>query len=173
MRKDAKYDRCEDVVPGILADNPESIYREAAWNPCKPGFFKIQSFVGAPERNSGDDYGDFHFYRQNKDVEYVSEPGDTPASIASFFGIPVSQVLHAAGRFAGSESVQLPSGSKLLLKDANIWSHKAGWATGALLKDSCGKAIHDPRKACRKHAVDYTKYCGSFCVRKGSKSSKQ
>ncbi|WIA10839.1 hypothetical protein OEZ85_011005 [Tetradesmus obliquus] len=175
LRQHAKFDKCQDVVPGILADNPGSVYREAASNPCKQGYSKIQAYVGGP---SDDGFGDFHFYRQNKDVEYVTEAGDTPAKVAGFLGIPVERVLDAA---AGSSSrttrhrrdAALPVGTTLLLRDANVWSHKAGWATGALLKDSCGKAIHDPRRACRSHAVDYSKYCGSYCVKVGATTTAQ
>lgn len=166
LQSSAKFDRCSDVVPGILADNPGNIYREAAWNPCKPGFAKIQSFVGAPKG----EYGDFHFYRQDKDVEYVAKDGDTAASVAKYLAVPVGQVMKAAGALSALEP--LPKGKLILVRGANLWSHKAGWATGALLEDSCGKTVVDPRKACRDHAVNYNKYCGSFCVRVGSTSSR-
>lgn len=171
MQKRATYSKCSDVVPGILADNPGAIYREAAWNPCKPGYFKMQSYVGDPKNNK-ERYGDFHFYRQNKDLEYVvsSAIANTPAKIAEFFGVTLSKVLKASG--AQNKDQVLPEGQTVILKNANIWSHKAGWATGALLQDSCGKAIHDPRKACRDHAVEYTSYCGSFCVKVGATTTK-
>lgn len=166
MRDKATYAHCADVVPGILADNPGNVYREAAWNPCKRGFTKVQSFVGAGERG---DVGDFHFYRQNKDLHYIAQKGDTPASLAEAFGLPLATVLRATSTTDAYSLLQ--PGQTIVIEAANLWSHKAGWASGALLSDSCGQVMQDPRKACRRHAVDYTQYCGSFCVRKGTKTS--
>ncbi len=59
------------------------------------------------------------------------------------------------------------AGKKIQFK-VNTWSHKMGWATGPLLTDSCGKAIKDPRKACKNYSFNYKNYCSSMCVRKNA-----
>lgn len=189
--------RCSRIVPHLLADNPGAIYTEAAERACKPGHYKIQCFVQQPTAAHGghDKYTYFHFYRQNRDVEYRTQQSDTPLSIAVAFGTPVATVLEAVeaatnitagGRLLRKvEALLLPAsavlsrqltplapGTQLLLRDVNLWSHKVGWSTGALLYDACGRAMHDPLQACRQHfTIDYNQYCGSFCVKSGSKSS--
>lgn len=161
----ARYDQCPDVAPYLLIDNPDDVYYEGELNPCKQGFYKVQMFVGGP-RKAGGSYGDFHFYRQDGDVQYTVEPGDTIESVAAAFGVARSVVLDAAGG-----RTQLQPGTTLAIRGAATFSHKAGWATGALLKDSCGNIIHNPRDACRDGAVPYKTYCGSFCVKKGTTTS--
>lgn len=156
---DIRYDSCEPLKKRILRDNPGRIYEEQPEVPCKDGFYKIMMFVSTQTKN-GRDYGDFHFYKQHRDVVYTVQPGDTIESIASFFGISQKIVRDA---LLGSST--LKAGQELFLKGANVFSHKLGWATGALLRDSCGKRIDDPRKACRAYGLTYDAYCGSYCVR--------
>lgn len=52
-----------------------------------------------------------------------------------------------------------------------VWSHKRGWSTPPLLRDSRGKIVWDPIRANRSYeGLNYKKYCSSFCVRKGGKT---
>lgn len=156
---DIRYDSCGPLKERILKDNPGRVYEERAEAPCKNGYYKIMMFVSTL-RDDTRDYGDFHFYKQHRDVVYSVQPDDTVDSIAAFFGIPKETVQEAAGT-----KKKLKPGQEIFLKDANVFSHKLGWATGALLTDSCGKRIDDPRKACRKYGLTYDSYCGSYCVR--------
>lgn len=148
------YRNCRDLPRRVISDNPGKVYKVPAKKKCKKGFYKIMMFV-APTNIFGDPHGDFHFYKQHEKVEYKVKPGETAESIAKFFHIPVKDVLRAG---------PVRVGKRLRFK-ANIWSHKQGWATGALLKDASGKAILNPLTANRKYSHNYSKYCCSFCVR--------
>ena len=71
-----------------------------------------------------------------------------------------------ANRLGLSRSAVTGSGSLLLARGANLYSHKRGLATGPLLEDSCGRHIKDPDLACRDYGdLKYTKSCGGICVR--------
>ena len=60
---------------------------------------------------------------------------------------------------------KLSVGTPLIFK-ANIWSHKRGWGTGALLKDSAGKPIRNPITANKDYgSLNYNKLCSAFCVK--------
>lgn len=159
-KQDIHYNTCAPLHKRILQDNKGRIYREDPEKACKPGHYKIMMVVA--NKQDPDGYGDFHFYKHHKDVVYTVKKGDTVASIATFFGVPEAKVILA------SEGKKLTVGRRLLLKDVNIFSHKRGWATAPLLDDACGKAIKDPRKACRDYSIKYNKYCGSYCVRAGN-----
>lgn len=140
---------CE-VSSRMLADNPGNIYKERAETPCQRGFHKI--FVFNDPRNKG---GDYHVYFQTNDIVMAIQPGMTQASLAKEFGIPY-------------RNVQNLGNGQVMLRNTGLWSHKMGYTPGALLKDSCGKIITDPRKACR--FVGKRKYslnCGSLCARSG------
>lgn len=162
---DLTYDSCYPLKNRLLIDNPGNIYREHPEKACNPDFYKIMMFVSSNKQKQ-EDYGDFHFYRQNKDVFYNVKRGDTVQSIAKLLDVPERTILEA-----NKNNSILTPGSKLLVKNANLFTHKLGWATGAMVDDSCGNAIKDPRFACRKHAVDYDRFCGSYCVRKGAVKS--
>lgn len=153
-KHDILYDSCTPLKKRLLEDNPGRVYPVEATEPCKAGFYKIMMFVSSKRDDSA--YGDFHFYKQHRDVVYAVQPGDTAESIASFFGIPVERVT-GGGR--------LKEGAEIYLKNVNVFSHKLGWATPSLLTDSCGKSIKDPQKACRKYTLDYDTFCGAYCVR--------
>lgn len=148
------YTHCKGLANRVIADNPKKVYKAKANDKCKKGFYKVMMVV-APENKYGNLSGDFHFYKQHSEVVHTIKEGDTYASIARMYDVPYSRV-----RKAGP----LKKGKKLKFK-ANFFSHKMGWATGPLIKDSCGKLIKDPRKACRKYGYNYKKYCTSFCVK--------
>lgn len=142
--RDTDLRDCRDVTRKMLKDNPQ-MYRVPHDAPCRLGFYKIYLFV-APGR-------DYHFYTQNRDVLLRLKKGDTPASLSKKFGVPATNVI-------------LPyKGTIALIKDARVWSHKRGNATGALLEDACKRIITDPRKACRSYdGYNYSMDCGTFCT---------
>jgi hypothetical protein len=147
------YTHCTGIDKKILEDNPGKIYKVKAETPCKKGYYKIMMFV-APENRYGDWSGDFHFYKQHGLVEYTLQPGDTYASVARMFEVPYSRIQRA--KRIGKNTIRFKF---------NGFSHKMGWATEPLLKNSCGKIIKDPRKACKKYGYNYKTYCSSFCVK--------
>lgn len=159
-----RFRSCKPVHERVLLDNPWDVYQVAPKARCKSGFYKAMMFVSSQPDSHGDEYGDFHFYRQDKDVAYRVRPGDTPESVARFFGIDPAEV--GAG--------PLRPGSTLRLRNVGVFSHKLGNATKPLLHDSCGRAIQDPRKACRQHAsIAYDKFCSAYCVRRGGAKTRR
>jgi len=148
------YTHCKDLARRVISDNPDKVYKVPAKKLCKKGYYKIMMFV-APTNSFGDLHGDFHFYKQHEKVDYKVKPGETTQSIAKFFHVPMSTIQMAGPVYPG----------RILKFKANIWSHKQGWATGALLKDASGKAILNPLTANRKYTHNYSKYCCSFCVK--------
>lgn len=151
------YTHCKGIADRVVADNPKKVYKTNAMSKCKSGFYKMMMVV-APSNKYGNKTGDFHFYKQHSKLQHIVKKGDTYASISRLYKIPYSRVLKA-----GAGKLLVP-GKKLIIP-VNLFSHKQGWATGPLLKDSCGRMIKDPRKACRKYGYNYSKYCSSFCVK--------
>ena len=148
------YTNCNDLPRRVISDNPGKVYKTRADKKCKKGYYKIMMFV-APRNIYNEPTGDFHFYKQHSRVEYRVKPGETVKSIAKFFKIPPKEIAKAGPIIVG----------RRITFKANIWSHKQGWATGALLKDATGNSIIDPRFADRTYGHDYRKYCCSFCVK--------
>ena len=153
---------CVDLRRLALRDSPAShAYEERAEVPCRAGYYKVMGFV-APGR-------DFHWYKQNGDL--VVRPGRAmrPTSLAEHLGVRREQVEASSG-------AALPPGRRVVVRDARLWSHKRGFATGPLLQDACGRAIADPRRACRDYSAveedgaDYSRYCGALCVASGAKT---
>lgn len=159
-RSDLKYERidfkdCEDVQTRLIIDNRDRLYPVDAREKCGRGSYKVMMFVSSKDR------GDFHFYKHHKNVWHTVTQADTIVGIAGFYQIPIANVVRA-----NRGSHELVPGTRLYLKDANVFSHKRGWATGALLTDACDRVIKDPRRACRAYAgVNYAHNCGTYCVR--------
>jgi hypothetical protein len=151
---------CPNLAPKVVGDNPEAVYRADADAPCKQGYYKIMMFVDPGEGSPWG--GDFHFYKQHKDVNYTVHEGDSLSSIARTFRVTVDFLRRHNPGVSDSPRV----GSKVFVPNVNAWSHKMGHATGALLTDSCGKIIKDPRRACRSYSHTYKDFCGGFCVKK-------
>ncbi len=144
---------CSSLASRVSADLGSRAYKVSGSGTCKPGHYKIFPFI-APGK-------DYHWYRFNKDLLYHVEPRDrTVASLAKRMGVSTKQILVPSGR--------LRAGELVFVQNANLWSHKRGFATGPLLKDACGKFIRDPRTACRNYGegYDYKTACTAFCVRK-------
>ena len=125
---------------------------------CKRGYYKIMGFI--------DPGTDHHWYRQHGDVLMRSSGRPTAVlNMAKNIGIGANKVLagtNAPGR-----------GDLVLADDAGLWSHKRGFATAPILRDACGKLIRDPRTACRNYGdLNYTEFCGAFCVQPRSRSAR-
>lgn len=128
---------------------------------CKRGYYKIMGFL--------DPGKDHHWYKQHRHALVNLRDGRETATSAA-----AATVAKALG--VSPKQVYAPSSpaSSVLVRDANLWSHKQGFATGPLLRDACGKAIKDPRAACRSYGkgqLNYTQFCGAMCVK--SRRSKQ
>lgn len=143
---------CAAVTAKALADLRGRGYKPS--NPedtCRKGYYKVMAFL-APGR-------DHHWYKQHKDlmVRMPQHLRDV-AALARRLGVSPKQVYATTPRPKPGEVV--------LVKDAGLWSHKQGFATGPILKDACDKAIRDPRKACRTYSkeLNYTTFCGALCV---------
>ena len=159
----SNFTKCRGVARKIVADNPKKVYIARATTKCKKGYYKVMMVV-APKDRWGGRGGDFHFYKQHGVIKYKLRKGNTPQSLAKFFGVGVQTISRAMGL--------KPRIGKIIVFRCNLFSHKMGWATGPLLVDSAGKVIKDPRKAKRTYGLDYSKYCKSFCVRGGRKGPK-
>lgn len=151
---------CDDLVKRALADAKSQgwtlQYIGNASEPCGPGSYKIVAVL-APNR-------DFHWYRQHRDLLYRVKTERTIADLAREFQVPTSQI-----SVPNVNATTVRVGDVVLIKNANVWSHKQGFSgNGPLLKDACGKIIKDPWKACRNYGrdLDYTTICGAFCFRK-------
>lgn len=150
------YTKCDDLPRRVISDNPKLIYKIDGDKKCKKGYYKIMMFVSSGRPKNYIRQGDFHFYKQHGVVEYKVKSGDTIKSVATFFKIPEYRIKKAGKFIVGNR----------IVFNANVFSHKRGWATGPLLGDANGKVITDPRKASKKYdELNYDKYCSSFCVK--------
>ena len=144
------YSSCKGLAKRVVSDNPGKIYVCPNYKkPCPRGFFKVMLFVSPVAGHN-----DFHWYKQHGNVTYKVKTGDTKASIAKFFKIPVS-------RLTGKK---IEPGKNISFR-SNVWSHKRGWGDCPLLTDAKGKAILNPRKASRNYgSLNYKRFCHAFCV---------
>ena len=149
---------CDDLVKRALADA-----EAMGWSlrfignskvPCCNGY-KIVAVV-APGN-------DFHFYRFNKDLLYRIKTPRSLKELAKEFGVSSKDITIPGAKTKASV------GDLVLIKNANVWSHKRGLSEdGPLLKDACGRIIKDPAKACRDYGngLNYSLVCGAFCFKK-------
>jgi LysM repeat protein len=143
---------CHDVRDRVL-DDLEVIggyLQKNLSKPCAPNHYLI-AMVLSKER-------DYHFLLFHQDIKYVAEAGETRASIARKFKVPVRNVQ------------QLPSyapGQSVYIKNARVWSHKRGTAEAPTLLDSEGKIIKDPRTSTFNYGyLHYNTFCTFFCVKR-------
>lgn len=151
-KDDLNLASCRSVMTRALADLGQDAYAAPAETRCRPGFYKVMSFLSPGQ--------DYHWYRQHKDLlVQTNDKVRTADDVARYLGVPSSRVY--------SPSRAPRSGDTLLVKNTGLWSHKRGFATEPILKDACDKPIMDPRRACRRysHDLDYKEYCGALCVR--------
>ena len=150
-RKSFNLSTCTGVRAGTLEDLTfVGGYEEKMNTVCKEGYYKI-ALILSPEM-------DYHYLLLHKDIVYVAEKGDTRASIAKKFGVPVTKV---------ENKTSYAAGTSVYIKNANVWSHKRGAAYPPTLVDSENKIIKDPRKSTFDYGVlNYDTFCTTFCVRK-------
>lgn len=146
---------CKDLKKRALADakapGQKSMYVVKPESPCQAGYYKVMAFLA---KNT-----DYHWYRQHKDVMYAVRAGNSLTSIAKKMGVPPRKLTAPGGK------TTLSPDNVVHVKNADVWSHKQGFATGPLLEDACGKIIADPRKACRDYGpYNYKTFCGAYCV---------
>lgn len=151
LSTDLNASSCKFIGNRTMADSKKrGIYRTQGSSKCRRGFYKIMAFI-----DKGNDY---HWYRQHDHVLYRVSQGETRASIATEFRVPLKNVVATTGDILAGELV--------FVRNANVFSHKQGFATEPLLRDASGKLIFDPRKANRNYgAYNYRTFCGAFCVR--------
>jgi hypothetical protein len=117
--------------------------------PCSKGFAKIALLLS---KNN-----DFHFIRQNGDILYVVEKGDTIESLAKKFKVQKENI-------KGKNPLKI--GHSVRITNANVWSHKRGTAFPPTLYDARGNVIFDPRKSNFNYgSLNYNKICSCFCVK--------
>jgi hypothetical protein len=152
---------CTDLVDRAVADavhvgNSMKRLRDPGAS-CPAGSYKVMAFI--------DPGNDYHWYRQHRDVVYRVKTPRTTAQLAREFGVPRSSVHAPRGD-------DLEAGDLVLVRGANVWSHKQGHSdAGPVLKDACGKIIKDPRSACRDYgSLNYRVPCGALCFRKKPRS---
>lgn len=156
------YNKCTRLNKSVVADNPTKVYKAKACDKCKPGFYKIMMFISTCKKGDYICQGDFHFYKQHSKTEYKIKKGDTPESVAAFFGVPVSRIKTA---MKNKKITKMKPGVIITFK-ADFFSHKRGWSTGPLIVGAKGKLIKDPRYISRDYpGLNYDKYCASFCVK--------
>lgn len=147
---------CSNIRTRMQDDLGDDVYVERPRTPCQQGFYKIMLSIARNKTQN-----DYHYYVNFQHLLLDESSHTSLAEIAHRYQVPVQNITR--------------KGSKVFVRDANVWASKHGFATGALLKDTCGKPIFDPRLACRKvNDLDYKIMCDSFCVRdkKGRKLSK-
>lgn len=142
---------CHPAKRRVIEDfvNKGNGYESNLDTPCKPGYGKIVLLLS---KNN-----DFHFLRQNGDIVYIVEPGETKESIAKKFRVPLANV---------QAKYKVKKGQKVRVVGANVYSHKRGTAYPPTLYDAKGHVIFDPRKANFNYgSLNYSKVCSAFCVK--------
>lgn len=134
---------CADLRRKVLEDGRAT--PKPARGSCPRGTHEIAAYI--------DPNKDYHWYVRQRDVVVHYKPGQSLAGLAKKFGVPLSNIK------------ALPKLGLALLENANKFTHKPG-TTAVKVTDSCGNAIDDPDKACRRSGdLNYTVPCGRFCAR--------
>lgn len=144
---------CAALRLRTLADLKGRAYAVDAEKPCNRGYYKVMAFLAKDN--------DHHWYKQHGDAMVkLTDKMRSLADLSRALGVRPSQLQ--------SPSRSPKPGDMVLVKGAGLWSHKQGFATPPLLRDACGRAISDPRRACRNYGnnLNYTEFCGAFCVKR-------
>ena len=173
------YKTCGRLPQRVLDDNPKNVYikhrvgenNKKYYSSCKSGYYKVVLVVAPPV---GKSRGDFHFLKHNKGIQHIvlktdlRRPRGHPKrktrreyaihNIAKLYGLPKRLIRKSIPK------VDPPVGMVFKIP-YNMWSHKLGWATIPMYRDSSGRVIVDPRKADLNFSSNYSKYCSTFCVR--------
>jgi hypothetical protein len=152
---DVNLSSCQDLRNKVMRDLGDDAYEEPSDRPCRKGYYKIFSVISPNQ--------DFHFYKHHRHVMYRVKRRRTLKELAGEFDVDVSEIVAPNGPKSGI----VKAGDVVMIRNANVFSHKQGFSRdGPILRDSCGKIIKDPRKACRAYgSLDYSQVCGSHCVR--------
>lgn len=151
---DMNLSSCAALAARAAADLKGRSYRVSPEVACRRGYYKVMAFLA-----KGTDY---HWYKQHQHA-LVRWPTDgrwkSVADMAKALGVPPANV------YAPRDPPR--PGDAVIVRNAGLWSHKQGFATGPVLRDACDRAITDPRKACRSygHGLDYKDFCGAMCVK--------
>lgn len=142
---------CPFLRDRALDDNRKrGIYPAQPETRCRKGFYKIMAFI--------DKGVDYHWYKQHRNLLYRVTDGETLRTIARDLGVPQRNVV--------SPTPAPGKGDIVYVRDAGVFSHKQGLATGPLLRDAKGKTIPDPRRANRNYgSFNYRTFCGAMCLR--------
>lgn len=139
---------CSNIRARIKDDLGEDVYVERPRTPCQKGFYKIMLVIARNKRAS-----DYHFFRNFQHLLLNVSGTPNHREIAKLYKVDMKDVVDAKPGY-------------VLVRNANVWASKHGFGTGALLTDTCGKPIFDPRIACRKVGdLNYKIFCDSMCVR--------
>ena len=150
---------CKDLVRRALADAKKMgwslRYLGSNKKECCPKSTRIVAVL-APN-------SDFHWYRLHRDLLYRVKTPRTRRQMATEFGVSIGNV-----QIPGPDISRAVPGDLVLIRNANVWSHKQGHSgDGPLLVDACKQIIKDPAEACRNYGnLNYKVVCGSFCLTK-------
>lgn len=156
---------CSDIVKRALADAKAMGWSLQYLGPhvndseCPRGHYKIVAVIAPNE--------DFHWYRHHRDLLYRVKTPRTLQDLAQEFQVSENAITIPMSNTT-NVSRRVNAGTVVLIRGANVWSHKQGFSPdGPLLKDSCGNVIKDVEKACRSYpGLNYTMVCGYFCFKK-------
>jgi hypothetical protein len=125
-------------------------------HPCARGYSKIALLLS---RNR-----DYHLLRQDGDVLYPLENGETLKDVAKKFRVSERNV-----KILKTKPINV-----VLIKKAGVWSHKRGLAYPPSLYDAKGKLIFDPRTSNFNYGPDlnYSEYCTAFCVKRKARANR-
>jgi len=179
------FKSCTGIAKRVLEDYRGLAYKLGrSSTACRRGYYKVMNFV-APG------YGDFHWYRETRQVVYRTRPGDTVTSLAKFFRVPAPTIRMAYRRAHAPRSMtngqiatnaqqelrrlnslnqmtktgRLVSG-KVMLVPVKLWSHKQGFGAGPVIVDASGNTIKNPLRANRNYGdLSYSKFCAAYCVK--------
>lgn len=155
---DIDLSTCDDIIQRAIQDAKAMGWTLTPSSPstqCSKHDYHIMAVL-APNR-------DYHWYRSHKHVLYRVQTPRNKASLAKEFGVPMSSI-----NIPGPDTNMANTGDLVLVRNANVWSHKRGLSEdGPLLKDACGKFIKNPADACRAYpGLNYSVVCKTFCMRK-------
>ncbi|PNH08876.1 hypothetical protein TSOC_004525 [Tetrabaena socialis] len=170
---------CRDLVKQMLLDQHgrgDAVQCAFPDQPCPIGSYKVMAFTSpVPSEDEAANYCDRHFYVQHKDVSLTMQPGDKLEDVAGFFKVPVDDLYDAnPGLSAWPQDRPVDRERSVMVRGANVWSHKPSEWMPPRLHDGAGRAIHNPARAVPAYSDEEgelldlpSTYCCSFCVRRG------
>jgi hypothetical protein len=151
-KKYFELDSCHDIRDRVIDDLKVigGYMTRSLSEPCTKDHYLI-ALILSKDR-------DYHFLVFHNDIRYVTEAGESRASIARKFKVPLSHV---------ESKASYGPGKAVYIRNARVWSHKRGTADAPTLLDSNGKIIKDPRRSKFNYGyLNYSTFCTFFCVRR-------